>query len=408
MSRYLRAAAVQMDATPAPLEARLARAADLVAEAAGAGAQIVALPEFFNTGYLYDDSNYARAERIDGRTATWLRAQAKQHAIHLTGTLLLLDEEDTYNTALLVAPDGRMWRYDKQYPFLWERKYYRENRHITVADTDLGKIGLMICWDAAHPDLWARYAGRVDAMLILSCPPKVSAADLVFPDGSRVNTRDLGGIWRLLHTEIEHFPGADMDDHAAWLGVPVIHASAGGQFRSPLPISSVSIAAYLSARPDLWKWLPRAHEVVIEAGFDLQTKVIDHTGNVVARVMANGDGLTYASLPLAESPPEPTEKQPAMRTSPLAYFLSDAWSNLLLVPEYRMGVRRHINRRMAPIDPRTRVWVGAAATLAAMGLLAGRALRRGGSDPSRDEAGDPFILNGGEDADETGIDGNPA
>jgi predicted amidohydrolase len=42
-----------------------------------------------------------------------MKAQAAQHNIHLVGTLLLLDETDIYNTALLVAPDGRTWRYEK-------------------------------------------------------------------------------------------------------------------------------------------------------------------------------------------------------------------------------------------------------------------------------------------------------
>src|SRR5215510_7623216 len=182
-TRTIKVAAVQMDAAPAPLAERLSRAADLVAEAANGGAQLVVLPELFNTGYEYSDHNYALAERMDGETVTWMKAQAHQHSIHLAGSLMLLDQEDVYNTALLIAPDGRTWRYDKNYPFNWERAYFREGRQITVADTDLGKLGMMICWDSAHPEMWGRYAGKVDAMLIASCPPRLASADLVFPDG---------------------------------------------------------------------------------------------------------------------------------------------------------------------------------------------------------------------------------
>src|SRR5215207_2107358 len=114
MARTLKIAAVQMDATPAPIADRLARAADLVAEAAASGAEMVVLPECFNTGYAYIDSNYAASEALEGQTATWMKSQAQQHQIHLVGTLMLRDGNDVYNSALLFAPDGRLWRYDKR------------------------------------------------------------------------------------------------------------------------------------------------------------------------------------------------------------------------------------------------------------------------------------------------------
>ena len=176
---------------------------------------------------------------------------------------------------MLIAPDGRVWRYDKYYPFLWERAYFREGRTITIADTDLGKLGMLICWDCAHPDLWERYAGKVDMMIIPSCPPKLSSADVVFPDGLRLNLKASGGIWRSLYTDEEYFPGPDLDEHAAWMHVPVVHTVGGGTFRSRLPLPAVSVPPYLIARPDLWSRLGQAANICLEAGFDPQTKVVD-------------------------------------------------------------------------------------------------------------------------------------
>ena len=135
MKRKLKVAAIQMDCVPVPVTERLSRLAPLIAEAAQAGAQLVVLPELFNTGYEYHARNYALAESLEGETITWMKTQAAQHAIHLVGTLLLLDETDIYNTAALVAPDGRLWRYDKHYVPLWERAYFRGGNHITVADS---------------------------------------------------------------------------------------------------------------------------------------------------------------------------------------------------------------------------------------------------------------------------------
>lgn len=161
----LNIAAVQMDANPAPTADRLARAERLVTGAVESGAQLAVLPELFNTGYSYNVENHARVETMDGPTATWMRDIAARLDIHLAGSLMLLDQGGVYNALLLFAPDGRLWRYDKVYPWGWERGSYRGSRQdprVTVAETDLGHIGLLVCWDAAHLNLWKLYAGRVD------------------------------------------------------------------------------------------------------------------------------------------------------------------------------------------------------------------------------------------------------
>jgi predicted amidohydrolase len=137
MPHFIRVAAIQMDANSAPTSNRLQRAEKLITEASQAGAQLVVLPELFNTGYGYRDENYDRAEPITGPTTSWLRKTAAQHQIHLAGSLMLLDGKEIYNALLLFAPDGRMWRYDKNYPWGWERGYFRSAKGTLIAKTDL-------------------------------------------------------------------------------------------------------------------------------------------------------------------------------------------------------------------------------------------------------------------------------
>ena len=171
MPRTIRVAAVQMDVKPAPTLERLARAVGQVRVAASQGAELVVLPELFNTGYAYIDENYARAEPMNGQTIEWMLSTARSMNLYLAGTLLVRDGEDIYNRMLVVSPEGRTWTYDKNYPYAWERRYFKSSRQICVARTDLGDLGLMICVDSVHLSQWKRYAGLVDMIVTASCPP---------------------------------------------------------------------------------------------------------------------------------------------------------------------------------------------------------------------------------------------
>ena len=154
MPKTIKVATSQMDATPAPLSERLERAEKIVTQAAQVGAQLIILPELFNSGYAYTDNNFKLAESLNGTTSTWMKKISARLRIHLAGTFMLLEHGEIYNTMLLFSPSGQMWRYDKSYPWAWERAYFRGRRGMTVANTELGGLGLMICWDLGHRNLW--------------------------------------------------------------------------------------------------------------------------------------------------------------------------------------------------------------------------------------------------------------
>lgn len=81
------------------------------------------------------------------------------------------------------APNGRYWRYDKNYPWCWEYAYtipVDKRPQIVIAHTDIGDIGFLTCWDVAHGALWKAYAGKVDLMILCSSPPDALKASLLF------------------------------------------------------------------------------------------------------------------------------------------------------------------------------------------------------------------------------------
>jgi hypothetical protein len=342
--RTLSIAAIQMDANPTPKAERLARAEKLVAGAARAGAQLVVLPELFNTGYAYSDENHARAERLDGPTATWMREITARLGVHLAGTLMLLEPGDIYNALLLFAPDGRVWRYDKNYPWGWERGYFRGprgGRHVVVAETDLGDFGLLICWDLAHRGLWQQYAGLVDMMVVCSCPPQVTDPTCHFPNGNRVTVDDMGPVMRAFKDSERRVFGDMLNQQTAWLGVPAVNTVGCGRIRTGIPNARLSALSYSLAAPWLLKYVPQADRLELSCGITQGCKVVDARGQVLNELaQEEGEAFILAQVTLPDQKRVPQESQPASLMPKIVYFMSDVWLTSLARPTYRRGLRR--------------------------------------------------------------------
>lgn len=358
MTREITVASVQMDGAVAPLEVRLKRAADLIGRAAAAGAQLVALPDIVNTGYTYDERLAERTERLDGPTLRWIREQAAEHNVHVVGSWLVAETNEVFNAAFLVAPDGQQWRYDKQWPFLWERAYFREGDRVQVADTALGKIGLLINWDAAHAHLWEAYAAHVDLMIVLSSMPRVAQSRLRFPDDVLVPVEGLGRVSSWTARTFTAYLDEDLAAQARWMRTPIIVSGASGLFSTHLPAPELSFLALTAFRPDLWSAV-RTHggDLLLEAPFASVARIVDASGATVARPQERDD-LAIATLSLPDRHPVPQDAQPILSVPSVAYPAVDALATPLFVLNYRRILRRQWGMRMAPGTPRNRyAWV---------------------------------------------------
>jgi predicted amidohydrolase len=166
----LRVAAVQMvsQATVAP---NLEDAAGLIAAAAGEGARLVALPEYFCLMGRQDSDKLAvREEDGRGPLQDFLASQAASRRIWLVGgTIPLVSPaaDRVLNTVLVYDPQGRRAaRYDKIHLFSFQRdaESYDEARTIwpgrapaTFELRDGGlqvKVGLSVCYDLRFPELY--------------------------------------------------------------------------------------------------------------------------------------------------------------------------------------------------------------------------------------------------------------
>jgi len=370
VSCNMRVAAIQMDVTPAPVMERLARAELLVARAAQAGARLVVLPEVFNTGYAYMEDNYGRAELSSGPTATWLRRMAAQYQIHLAGSWLQLDPPEIYNALWICAPDGACWRYDKTYPWSWERAYFRGgDQGPVVAHTAIGDIGLLICWDVAHPELWRRYAGRVTLMVICSSPPDIPRMQFAVPGETGFRLDETPPFLSRLRNDATLIFGSGVDQQTAWLGVPAIATGGCGTFHSAIPDSRGSFLALGLLAPQQLNYFPQAEQLRGTCGMVEACKIVAADGEVLAHLpQAAGETVLVADILLNDAPSKPAKAQPRRRVSLLSYMISDLIIPLLTTSLYRRGVKRCWGMTPAPWDRLTRslAWGGIVAAISAL------------------------------------------
>jgi len=332
MRQKMKVAAIQMDAVPLPVTERLDRAANHIAEAVAAGAELVVLPEMFNTGYEYHERNFALAENLEGETVTWMKTLAARHRIHLAGSLLLQDQSEIYNAGFLVAPDSHHWRHDKVNVTLWERAYFRAGTlQATIADTVLGKIGLMICSDVLHPELWAQYAGKVDLMVAMFSPGNTSKAALIFPDGYRLSGPEFEQAVK--PSGLEAYPGFEvMKKFMAWMPVPMIAAGGTGMVRTGLPgLADLLQGSTLSGRAE------QAAEVWYELPFGMATMVMDLTHGLTISGTDTGDQVISAEIELAAETPQPSAPPPDVppfHTNTFEHYIAQQ-----MLPFYQAGLR---------------------------------------------------------------------
>jgi N-carbamoylputrescine amidase len=150
-----------MSATPDP-DKNLQRAIDRLHQAAAKGAQIVCLPELFQTQYFCqreDAELFDLAEPIPGPATTRLAEAAKLLRTVVIGSVFEKRAPGVYhNTAVMIDADGSLRGiYRKMHipddPLYYEKYYFTPgDLGYRAFDTQVGRVGTLVCWDQWYPE----------------------------------------------------------------------------------------------------------------------------------------------------------------------------------------------------------------------------------------------------------------
>lgn len=210
-----RASVVQTLARLGDLDENIHILRERTAEAARDGAKLVVFPECMNTGYLFDSPAHCLelAERLDGRYVQAMSELAREHDLYIASGFTERVGDRAFNSGLLIDRRGELiLRYQKQFLATHDQNWFEVGAvGNPVVETELGKIGLLICFDGRIPEI-ARCLALRGAQVIVDMANffTMDQADLWVPARAYEN-----GVWILAATKagVErsiYYPGGSL------------------------------------------------------------------------------------------------------------------------------------------------------------------------------------------------------
>jgi predicted amidohydrolase len=240
-------AAVQIAPVQGPLTAEsvkgnLAKAVEWVERCVDAtGAELVVLPESVTTGFtpgISPEDLWDLVSVIPGPVLEPLQAVASRLGVHVVAGSYERGPERgiVYNAAALIGRDGAIaGRYRKTHPFCTEMLsrggWVTPGDEVCVVDTDLGRIGIIICFDGDYPEL-----SRITA---------VRGAEVIVRPSALLRSAD---IWELTNRARAY------DNHVYVVGANATGADPGGvlYFGNSMVVTPVAEVVARAASHECW------------------------------------------------------------------------------------------------------------------------------------------------------------
>ena len=170
MARFVKVSTTAFSRYQRTLEDNLKDACELVDIASIEKPDLIVLPEIFNlmcTGYK-DIKKVA--ENLDGISIKCMSEKALKYRCYITVPILTVRENKYYNSSILIDRNGKVCNvYDKYFPTIGEIDLGTcPGRKPSVVNTDIGKLGFLICFDLNFAELREIYKKAQVELLVFS------------------------------------------------------------------------------------------------------------------------------------------------------------------------------------------------------------------------------------------------
>lgn len=134
---------------------------------------LIVFPELITSGYECGKDFQRLAETVpDGQSMKAVGELAREYRVHVVYGFPERDAEKKdvlYNSAVLIDDIGAVKGvYRKVHPFASEKEFFRAGCSFPVFDTSIGRLGIMICWDTAFPEVARSLALQGADLLIVA------------------------------------------------------------------------------------------------------------------------------------------------------------------------------------------------------------------------------------------------
>src|SRR6266540_2642423 len=245
--RAFTTAAVQIAPAPGPLTAEgiksnVEKCVEYVERCVDAtGAELVVLPESATTGFtpgLPAEALWDLVAEIPGPLTEPVQQTARRLGVHVViGSYQRGPERGTVrNTAALIGPSGEvLGAYHKTHVFCGEGRaeggWVTPGDEAVVVDTELGRIGLIICFDGDYPEL-----ARIEA---------VRGAEVICRPSALLRSAD---IWELTNRARAY------DNHVYLIGANAVGADPAGvlYFGNSMIVTPIAEVVARAATHECW------------------------------------------------------------------------------------------------------------------------------------------------------------
>ena len=157
MTREITIAVVQMKPELGNSENNLTKMSEFISKIASQQkVDLIVFPELATSGYELGVKFTELAQRIPGPATNLMAQRAADAGVYVAFGLATKEKVESilFNTAALVGPEGELvGAYNKVHLRGEERMAFREGFKLPVMDTEIGKIGLLLGWDLAFPEV---------------------------------------------------------------------------------------------------------------------------------------------------------------------------------------------------------------------------------------------------------------